>query len=98
MTLAYYRYFLLGMAGLAFLTATLLDGIVMRYILEPLLRVAAQRSPAPLAYPPGIRFMLEKAWARRLYHLLFGVLLLVLWWYMGTPAGAALALSTSSKP
>jgi hypothetical protein len=90
MTLAFYRAFLLVTAGLAFLSATVLDGIMMRYILEPLLRIAAQRSPAALRYPPGMRFMLEKAWARRLYHVLFGGLLLVLWWYLGTPAGATL--------
>jgi hypothetical protein len=67
-----------------------LDGIMMRYILEPLLRIAAQRSPAALHYPPGMRFMLEKAWARRSYHVLVGGLLLVLWWYLGSPAGATL--------
>jgi hypothetical protein len=78
------------MAGLAFLTATVLDGIMMRYVLTPLLRIAAQRNPGPLRYPAGMRVMLEKSWARRLYHLFFAVLLCAVWWYLGTPAGAAL--------
>jgi hypothetical protein len=34
-------------------------------------------------------FMLERAWARRLYHLLFAALLVAGWWYLGTAAGAA---------
>jgi hypothetical protein len=91
-TIVFYRYFLLGMAALAFLTATVLDGFMMRHVLAPLLRVVAARSPTPPRYPPPMRFMLERAWARRLYHLAFGVLLLFLWWYLGTPSGAALLL------
>jgi hypothetical protein len=33
--------------------------------------------------------MLERAWARRLYHVVFAMLLFAGWWYLGTEPGAA---------
>jgi hypothetical protein len=31
--------------------------------------------------------LLDHAWPRRLYNLLFATILLSAWWYLGTPAG-----------
>jgi hypothetical protein len=83
------RPFLLVMAGLAILTATVLDGVMMRYMMQPMLRKLERMSPGPVVYPPAMQFVLERSWVRRLYHLLFAALLLGVWWYVGTPAGAA---------
>jgi hypothetical protein len=82
------RGILLFMATLALLTA-ILDGLLMRHVVQPMLRVGEQMSGAPIRPPRLMAFMLERAWARRLYHLLFAALLLAGWWYLGTAAGAA---------
>jgi hypothetical protein len=87
--MVFYRAFLLVMSVLAFLTATVLDGVTMRHLVTPMLRMLERMSPQPVRYPPAMQFMLERAWARRLYHLLFAAVLFGLWWYLGTPEGAA---------
>lgn len=88
--LAFFRTFLLVMAALAFLTATVLDGITMRYLTQPLVRRFKAMGGGNAQYPPGMRYLLEHTWARRLYHLLFAVIMLGAWWYLGTAAGMAL--------
>ena len=88
--LAFVRTFLLIMAVLAFLTATVLDGVTMRYMTQPILRRVEALSGGTGKYPPGIRFLLENAWARRLYHAAFAAIMVGLWWYLGTPAGMAM--------
>ena len=70
------------MAVLALLTATLLDGIMMRHVVHPMVRFALRRGGG--GAPPGaLRFMLEHAWARRVYHLVAAMMLLGFWWYLG---------------
>jgi hypothetical protein len=90
MPLGVLRAYLLGLGLLAALTALVLDGIMLRYVLQPLVRLIEARSPAPVRYPPGMQFMLEHAWARRAYNLVFAAIVLGSWWYLGTPAGARL--------
>jgi hypothetical protein len=90
MPISLLRLLLLIFAILTILTATLLDGIMMRYIVRPMLRFAEQRAGGrPVEYPGPMRFLLERTWVRRSYHLLFAIVLLALWWYLGTSAGTA---------
>jgi hypothetical protein len=77
------RGFLLFMAVLALLTATVLDGIMMRRVVKPMLELGERRTGAPLTPPRPLRYMIEHAWARRVYHLLFAVVLFGLWWHLG---------------
>jgi hypothetical protein len=84
------RAYLLGLGLLAALTALVLDGVMLRYVLKPVVRFVEARSPAPVRYPAGIQFMLEHAWARRAYNLVFAAIVLGAWWYLGTPTGARL--------
>jgi hypothetical protein len=83
------RAVLLGMAVLALLTATVLDGVMMRLFVQPFLRFAAERAGQAVQPPRPLAFMIQRAWARRLYHLFFAALLLAGWWYLGTDTGVA---------
>ena len=84
------RAFLLVMSVLAFLTVTVLDGVVVRYMMKPFVRKMEELSEGRAQYPPGYLFMLENAWARRLYNLVFAWITFAAWWYLGTPAGLAM--------
>ena len=86
----FFRTFVLVMAVLALLTATVLDGVAMRYIMRPIVRRMDDATGGSAAYPPGMRFLLEHAWVRRLYHAVFAALMFVLWWFLGTPTGIAI--------
>ena len=90
---AFIRTFFLVLAVLALLTATVLDGFTMRYLMQPLLRHIDARSGGRVGYPRAFRFLLEHAWARRLYHGAIGALAFGVWWYLGTPAGVAMVQS-----
>ena len=67
------------------------DGILVRYVWQPLTRRLEARTNGPVRYPPGLRFVLTHAWARRAYNLAFAALMFAIWWYIGTPAGARFA-------
>jgi hypothetical protein len=82
------RGVLLVMSGLALLTATALDGIMMRHFMLPILRLGERAHGGSIQPPRPIAFMLERAWARRLYHVAFAALLFAGWWYLGTASGA----------
>ena len=84
------RAFTLGLGLLAIATALLLDGVLVRYVLQPVIRRFEARSGGHVTLPPGMRFMLEHAWARRAYNATFGLILVGIWWYLGTPSGARL--------
>ncbi len=88
MPISIFRTFLLVLAVLAALSAVL-DGILVRCVWQPLIRHLESQSTA-IQYPPGMRYMLSHAWARRAYNLTFAAVTLVVWWYLGTPAGARL--------
>ena len=79
------RAYLLGLGLLALATAAFLDGVMLRHVLQPLVRRLEAQSARPLTLPPGMRFMLEHAWARRAYNAAFGLLMLGVWWFLGTP-------------
>jgi hypothetical protein len=88
MPISLIRGFLLVIGVLAVGSATALDGIMMRQVVQPMFRLLErQAGGAPVRYPAPLQFMLEHAWARRTYHLLFAAITLALWWYLGTPAG-----------
>ena len=70
------------MAVLALLTATVLDGVMMRHVVHPMLGFVLRRSGGGSPAGP-LRFMLEHAWARRVYHLVAALVLFGLWWYLG---------------
>jgi hypothetical protein len=84
------RTYVLVLGVLAALCGLVLDGVLVRRVWQPLTRYLEARSPGPVQYPPGMRFMLTHAWARRAYNLVFAALMAVVWWYLGTPAGARL--------
>jgi hypothetical protein len=88
--IAFFRTFLLVVAILAFLTATVLDGILMRHLMRPFVRRMDELSGGKGQYPPGLQFMLDHAWARRLYNAVFAAIAFVIWWHLGTPAGTAM--------
>ena len=88
--MAFVRTLLLVIAVLAFLTATVLDGIAMRYLMRPLVRRLDELGIGKAQYPPGLLYMLERAWARRLYHAAFAAITFGIWWYLGTPTGIAM--------
>jgi hypothetical protein len=88
MPLAALRVYLLCLGLLAAATALVLDGVMLRYVLQPLVRFIEARSPQPALLPPGMRFMLDHTWARRTYNATFAVIALGTWWYLGTTAGA----------
>src|SRR4051812_3229267 len=89
MPLALVRAYTLGLGLLAIAAALLLDGVMLRYVLQPVVRRFEAQQGGSVALPPGMRFMLDHAWARRAYNATFGILLIGVWWYLGTPAGAA---------
>ena len=76
------------MSVLALLTATVLDGVMMRHVVHPMLGLVQRRGGAPVTLPAFLRFMIEHAWARRAYHLVFAVVLFAVWWYLGSAEGA----------
>jgi hypothetical protein len=88
MSLPLLRWILLGWSILAFLTATILDGVMMRFIIAPWLRINERVAGGPVKSPRILALMIERRWMRSAYHLLFSILLLAGWWYLGTPAGA----------
>jgi hypothetical protein len=83
------RVLLLVMSVLTLLSATVLDGLMMRYVVQPMLQLGERVGGAAVRPPGPMAFMLERPWARRLYNLLFAALLLTAWWYLGTAPGAA---------
>lgn len=88
MPLTFIRPFLLVFGILAAATATVLDGVMLRHVLQPVLRhLERQSGQTSVRLPTPVQFMLDHAWARRLYNLLFATILLAAWWYLGTPAG-----------
>jgi hypothetical protein len=84
------RAYALGLGLLAIATALFLDGVIVRFVLQPILRRFEAQSGGRVTLPPGMRFMLEHAWARRAYNATFGLILVGIWWYLGTPSGARL--------
>ena len=90
MPLGFLRAYALGLGLLAIATAVLLDGVTMRYVLQPIMRRLEAQNGGPVTLPRGMRFMLEHAWARRAYHLALGLILVAIWWFLGTPRGARL--------
>jgi hypothetical protein len=82
------RAVLLVMSGLALLTATVLDGIMMRHFVQPILRLGERAKGGTVQPPRAMAFMFERAWARRIYHFVFAALLFAGWWYLGTEPGA----------
>lgn len=90
MSLEAFRVYLLCLAALSATTALVLDGVMYRRVLKPLVELVEHTSPRPFRLPPQLRFMLEHSWARRLYHAAFTLVVLVMWWYLGTPAGERL--------
>jgi hypothetical protein len=91
MPLQLFRTCALVLGVLAALSGVVLDGLLVRQVWQPLARQLEARSSGPVLYPPGLRFMLAHAWARRAYNLVFAALMFAVWWYLGTPAGARLA-------
>jgi hypothetical protein len=88
MPLTFIRSFLLVFGILTALTATVLDGVMMRHVLQPLIRHIESRSgQTNLRFPAPMQFMLTHAWARRLYNLLLATSVLSIWWYLRRPAG-----------
>ena len=83
------RGVVLAMAVLALLTATVLDGVLMQYMLQPMIRYGERIRGSRVTLDPPMAFLIEHRWARSLYHLTFAVLLFGAWWYLGTAAGAA---------
>lgn len=90
MPLSIFRTYALVLAVLSALSALVLDGVLLRYFWRPLANKLESRGDAPIRYPPGLHFMLTHAWARRAYNLAFAAIMLVIWWFLGTPAGAQL--------
>jgi hypothetical protein len=79
---------LLGFSILAFLTATILDGVMMRLFIAPWLRMNERMTGGPVRLPRFLAVMIERRWMRSAYHLVFAAVLLAGWWYLGTPDGA----------
>jgi hypothetical protein len=92
------RGVLLVMSALALLTATVLDGFMIRRVVQPVLRLGERMTGEPARPPRPMAFMFEHAWARRLYHLVFAVLLFAAWWHLGTPSGEAHWATMMSPP
>lgn len=90
MAIGLLRGYVLGVGLLAIASAVLLDGVMMRYVLQPIMRRFESQNGGDVALPPGMRFMLEHSWARRAYNVTFGLILLGIWWYLGTPSGMRL--------
>jgi hypothetical protein len=88
------RWILLGFSILAFLTATILDGVMMRFIIAPWLRSNERMTGGPVKLPPFLALLIERRWMRSAYHLVFAVVLLAGWWYLGTADGARWAANT----
>ena len=88
-TVHFARGVLLVMSVLALLSATVLDGIMMRHVVQPVLRFGERANGGIVQLPRPMTFMFERAWARRIYHVLFAALLFAGWWYLGTEAGVA---------
>ena len=89
MDMGFLRSYTLGLGLLAIATAVFLDGIMLRYVLHPLVRRFETQSGGRIPLP-GMRYMLEHAWARRAYNMTFGLMLVGIWWFLGTPSGARL--------
>ena len=87
-SVSFARGVLLALAALALLSATVLDGIMMRRVVQPILRLSERANGGRIQPPRAMAFMLERAWARRIYHVLFAALLFAGWWYLGTQPGA----------
>jgi hypothetical protein len=87
MSLPTVRWILLGFSIMAFLTATILDGVMMRFIIAPWLRLNERMAGEPVRPPRVLALMIEQRWMRSAYHLVFAGMLLVGWWYLGTPGG-----------
>jgi hypothetical protein len=88
MSLATLRWIILGFSILAILTATLLDGVTMRFMIAPWLRMSERMAGGAVKTPRIMALMIERRWMRSAYHLVFAAVLLAGWWYLGTPAGA----------
>jgi hypothetical protein len=84
------RTYTLALGVLALLCGLVLDGVLVRYVWQPLARHLEARSAGAVSLPPGMRFMLARPWARRAYNVAFAGVLFAVWWYLGTAAGARL--------
>ena len=91
------RWILLGWSILGFLTATILDGVMMRFIVAPWLRANERTAGGPVKLPRAVAVMFERRWMRGVYHLVFAALLLAGWWYLGTAEGAQWAETAMAK-
>jgi hypothetical protein len=83
------RWFLLVASIVTFLTGTVLYWPMRRHILDQYFRLSARLGGRPVRFPPPLVFLLDHEWLGRAYHLCFAGLLLGVWWYLGTAAGAA---------
>jgi hypothetical protein len=97
MNLSLLRWILLGWSILGFLSGTILDSVMMRFIVTPWLRSSERVAGRPLNPPRVLAVMLERRWMRGVYHLVFAALLLAGWWYLGTPEGAQWAETAMAK-
>ena len=88
--LVFFRTILLVIGVFKLLTATVFDGIMVRYVMRSLVQRLDSLSHGRAKYPPGALFMLEHGWARRLYNLAIAASVLGAWWFLGTPAGLAM--------
>ena len=88
MSAGFFRWYLFALGVLALLSATVLDGVTMRFLMLPMVRFIERHSGGQ-AVPPPIRLMLERPRLRRAYHVAFAMIGLSMWWYLGTRPGSA---------
>jgi hypothetical protein len=91
------RWILLGFSILAFLTATVLDGVMMRFIIAPWRRSSERLTGGPVKLPTVLALMIERRWMRTIYHVVFAAVLLAGWWYLGTPDGVRWAATAMNQ-
>ena len=92
------RWMPLAFGILAFLTATILDGVMMRLFIAPWLRMNERMTGGPVKLPRFLAAMLQQRWMRSAYHLAVAAVLLAGWWYLGTPDGAQRAAFAMRTP
>ncbi|HET7459250.1 MAG TPA: hypothetical protein VFJ74_16490 [Gemmatimonadaceae bacterium] len=83
------RWVLLAMGIFGVLAGTVLFRVIYAATIEPYLRLAERLGrPLPRTGPVGAMFRNHKL--LRAWNLVFGLVYIALWWYLGTHAGAAM--------